>query len=350
MFSDLMKLSNLFSSADKVVLGYLFFLNILTSFFEIVGIASIVPFVGLISDPDFLNKYDFLKNIYSNFELTNQQSIIYTGISIIVLFVSSNLTSAYNLWRTVKFAAEQNHKISVLIMGKYLSQDYNYFLKSDISHISKNILDEASLIAENVLMPLLQLTTRFTVLISISILLFVINPEIFLYSLMSLLSIYFIIYKSIKNLITRYGKERLVSNDRRFKNVNDSLKSIKDVKFYNAERFYLDEFSNAQKSFSNLTAKNTLLSVLPKYLIEIFAIGGLFTVTIYIISLNNQIVSYLPTLAVFMLAAYRLLPLIQQIYVSFSTMKFFYPVLKMMEEMLEGVVIIVIFFHIHAYY
>ena len=149
---------------------------------------------------------------------------------------------------------------------------------------------------------------------------------------MSLLSIYFIIYKSIKNLITRYGKERLISNDKRFKNVNDSLKSIKDVKFYNAEHFYLDEFSSAQKSFSTLTAKNTLLSVLPKYLIEIFAIGGLFSVTIYIISLNNQIVSYLPTLAVFMLAAYRLLPLIQQIYVNFSTIKFFYPVLKMIEE------------------
>ena len=112
MFNDLMKVSKLFSSSDKLALVYLFFLNILTSFFEIVGIASIVPFVGLISDPDFLNKYDFLKNIYSNFELTNQQSIIYTGISIIVLFVSSNLTSAYNLWRTVKFAAEQNHKIS----------------------------------------------------------------------------------------------------------------------------------------------------------------------------------------------------------------------------------------------
>lgn len=327
-----MKVSRLFSSSDKLALVYLFFLNILTSFFEIVGIASIVPFVGLISDPDFLSKYDFLKNIYSNFQLSTQESIICTGIAIIVLFVSSNLTSAYNLWKTVKFTAEQNHKIAVLIMEKYLSQDYNYFLKSDISHITKNILDEASVVAENVLMPLLQLTTRFTVLMSISILLFIINPEIFLYSLMSLLSIYFIIYKSIKNLITRYGKERLISNDKRFKNVNDSLKSIKDVKFYNAERFYIDEFSSAQKSFSNLTAKNTLLSVLPKYLIEIFAIGGLFTVTIYIISLNNEIVSYLPTLAVFMLAAYRLLPLIQQIYVNFSTIKFFYPVLKMIEE------------------
>ena len=193
MFSDLMKLSKLFSSSDKLVLVYLFFLNILTSFFEIVGIASIVPFIGLISDPDFLNKYDFLKNIYSYFQLSHQQSIIYTGISIIVLFVSSNLTSAYNLWRTVKFAADQNHKISVLIMTKYLSQDYSYFLKSDISHISKNILSEASLIAENVLMPLLQLITKFMVLLSISILLFIIHPEIFLYSLMSLLSIYFII-------------------------------------------------------------------------------------------------------------------------------------------------------------
>ena len=90
--------------------------------------------------------------------------------------------------------------------------------------------------------------------------------------------------------------------------------------------------NRSSPAISPSPAKNTLLSVLPKYLIEIFAIGGLFTVTIYIISLNNQIVSYLPTLAVFMLAAYRLLPLIQQIYVSFSTMKFFYPVLKMIEE------------------
>ena len=332
MFKYLLKLSKLFSSNDKLTIVYLFFLNILTSIFEIAGIASIVPFIGLISDPDFLNKYDFLENIYSYFELSHQQSIIYTGISIIVLFVSSNLTSAYNLWRTVKFTAEQNHKVSVFIMKKYLSQNYNYFLNSDISYISKNILSEASLIADNVLMPLLQLITKVMILISISILLFIINPEVFIYSLISLLGTYFIIYKSIKNLITRYGEERLTANDKRFKNVNDSLKSIKDVKFYNAEYFYLDEFSKAQQSFSNLTAKNTLLSVLPKYLIEIFVIGGLFTVTIYIFSLNNQIVSYLPTLSVFILAAYRLLPLIQQIYVSFSTMKFFYPVLKIMEE------------------
>ena len=119
MFKYLLKLSKLFSSNDKLTIVYLFFLNILTSIFEIVGIASIVPFIGLISDPDFLNKYDFLENIYNYFELSYQQSIIYTGISIIVLFVSSNLTSAYNLWRTVKFTAEQNHKVSVFIMKKY---------------------------------------------------------------------------------------------------------------------------------------------------------------------------------------------------------------------------------------
>ena len=171
MFKDLLKLSRLFSSNDKLTVIYLFFLNILTSLFEIAGTASVVPFIGLISDPDFLNKYDFLESIYSYFELSHQQSIIFTGISIIVLFVSSNLTSAYNLWRTAKFTAEQNHKLSVFIMKKYLSQNYNYFINSDISYISKNILSEASQIGENVLMPLLQLITKIMILISISILL-----------------------------------------------------------------------------------------------------------------------------------------------------------------------------------
>tara|TARA_B100001778_G_C18605476_1_gene639572 strand:- start:8062 stop:9834 length:1773 start_codon:yes stop_codon:yes gene_type:complete len=328
----LKKLILLFDRKDKLTILFLFVLNIITSIFEILGIASIVPFIGLISDPEFLQKYTFLDQIYLYFGLTYKQSVIYTGIAIIVLFVLSNLTSAYNLWRTVKFTAKQSHKISVSIMNKYLSQKYNFFVNSDISSISKNILSEASILSENFLMPALQLITKLTLLISISILLFIVNIEVFLYSLSTLILLYILIYKSLRDLIIRYGKERLISNDKRFKYVNDSLKSIKDVKFYNVEEYYVDQFSHAQKDFSYLTAKNTLFSLLPKYLLEIFAIGGLFSITIYLISIDTSIKDFLPTLSIFILAAYRLLPLIQQVYVNFTTMKFYYPVLHVLDE------------------
>lgn len=332
MLKNIKKIISLFNTKDKLIILFLFFLNIVTSIFEILGIASIVPFIGLISDPEFLQKYTFLDQIYIYFGLTYKQSVIYTGVAIIVLFVLSNLTSAYNLWRTVKFTAEQSHKISVSIMNKYLSQKYNFFVNSDISNISKNILSEASILSENFLMPALQLLTKLTLLISISILLFIVNIEVFLYSLSILILLYIVIYKSLRGLIIRYGEERLVSNDKRFKYVNDSLKSIKDVKFYNVEEYYLNQFSDAQRDFSYLTAKNTLFSLLPKYLLEIFAIGGLFSITIYLISIDTMITDFLPTLSIFILAAYRLLPLIQQVYVNFTTMKFYYPVLHILDE------------------
>ena len=325
---------NLFDFRDKLSLLYLLFLSIFTSLIEMLGIASVLPFIGLITDPHYFDNNTYFLYFKDFFDYNLTDTVYVVGVFIIVMFILSNASNAYVLWKTLKFSADQSHKISCRVMKKYLEQPYKYFVDSDFSVIKKNILSEASLFSDGFLLPVLQIISKTFILIALSILLIFVNHQVFFYSLIFLLIVYYLIFKVIRNTLTRYGEERTINNDIRFKNVGDLLQSIKDVKYYSAEDYYLNNFSTAQKNFSMLTAKRTLFSTLPRYLIEAFAFGGILSMMLYISTFSNGFSQYLPTLSLFLLAAYRILPLLQLIFSSITSIKFFYPAIKQVKEIL----------------
>ena len=324
-----------FDSYDKKSLFVLLILFLFTGIIELLGIASIVPFVGLLTDPNYFSDNKYFIYFREFLDINNDELIFVSGFFIIAVFIISNILNAYVLWKTIRYTAIQSHKISCSVLNKYLSQTYKYFVNADIASLTKNILEESISLAESIFLPTLQIISRVIVLILISTLLISVNYQAFFFSLAIIFLIYFLIFRRIKNILKKFGHERLSANDKRFKSINDCLSSIKDVKFYSAEKYYSTTFSNSQKDFLNLTAKSTLLATMPRYLIEIFAFGGFFSIILYIIYINTQITPYLPTIALFVLAAYRILPSLQQIFAFSSSIKFHYPALELIYNVLK---------------
>ena len=329
------KIIKLFDNRDKPQLIFVFLLIFSASIIEMLGVASIMPFIGLLTDPEAFSNTKYFSYIQSIFSGSKMDIIVITGLLVITLFVLSNLINAFTFWQIVKFSAVQNHRISSLLMSKYLDQDYSYFIKSDVSNISRNILDESCVLSEGIILPYLQVIAKSLIVVTISILLLLVDYKLFIASILFLLLIYFIIYKNIKALLQRNGAERLKENDKRFKNTHDAFNSIKDVKFYNIEKHYVNLFSNAANKYSFLTAKSILFSHLPKYMIEIVAFGGIFSLVLYLIAVDNSLIGNLPILSVFVLAAYRLLPSMQQIFANLTTIKFNMPVLELLENIIH---------------
>ena len=312
---------------DKIFLLILFFLAILIGLIELIGVASIAPFIGLLNDPDYVtdNKYFIMINKYL---LLDTESLVFvSGIFLIITFVLINLLNAYNHWLTIKYGAKLSHKISILTNKSYLEQSYRYFVNADISSISKNILEESASLSESVFIPFMQIISKIIIITFISVLLIMVNVEAFIYSLLTFVLIYIILFKNIKNKIKKYGSMRLAANDERFKNVNDCFNSIKDVKFYEAEKYYLKNFSKSQNDFLNFTVRSIMLSTMPKYIIEIIGFGGFFSVILYMKYIGINISLYLPIISLFIFAAYRLLPSINQIYALSSGLRFHMPAL-----------------------
>ena len=103
------------------------------------------------------------------FDYNLTDTVYFVGVFIIVMFILSNASNAYVLWKTLKFSANQSHKISCRVMKKYLEQPYKYFVDSDFSVIKKNILREASLFSDGFLLPVLQIISKTFILIALSL-------------------------------------------------------------------------------------------------------------------------------------------------------------------------------------
>ena len=321
-------------SKDKKSLIVLLLLAIVIGFIELLGVASIVPFIGLLNEPDYLagNKYFISANAY--FSIDSDSLVYVSGIFMVSMFILMNFLNAYNLWKTTYYGAILNHKITLATSKNYFSQPYEFFVNTDIPSVSKNILEEAGSLAESIFIPLMQIISRLIVLTFISVLLITINVEVFIFSLVIFGVIYLVLFRTIKNKVRSYGTKRLEANSSRFKNINDCLGSIKDVKFYNAERYYLENFSKSQKDFLDLTAKAIILSTLPRYIIEIISFGGFFSVILYLKYIDADLATHLPIISLFILAAYRLLPSLNQIYVLSSPLRFHIPALDIIYQSL----------------
>ena len=308
---------------------YLIALFIFIGLIEVMGVLSIMPFVGMITDPSYFGNNDLSMAVKNHLQIDDKFLTLIFGVSFVILFILCSFLNALTIWMNTRFSAVLGKKISSRLFDHYLGQSYKFFVKSDTATLSKNVIQLSVSLAESIFIPALQILTRAIVLLFVSFLLITVSPIAFIGSVLLVGSIYLLIFRKIKFRLKKYGIERLESNDLLFKSTADCLNSIKDVKFYNIESYFSKNFSSSQEKFLDLTAKNIILSTLPRYIIEIFAFGSIFTLILVLQYQEDDFSNYLPTIALFVLAAYRLLPSIQQIFAFTSSIRFNLPALDL---------------------
>jgi ATP-binding cassette, subfamily B, bacterial PglK len=317
----LKRLFLIFSSKEKYQVSIIFILSMITSIFEMVGIFSIVPFMSLLTNPDYITNNTYFSYFANSYSLNLIDSKIYFGIIIIILFVFSNLMNIVTLWYTMNFIAEFQSRISSTVFKKYLSNSYDFFIKSDHAILSKNILDESCTLADGVIYAMLQILTKFLIIFAISILMIAVNPELFFGSIFLFTIIYLLIFARYKKILYDIGFNRVEANESRFKKTREVLSNIKDVKYHSLEDFYIKSFSNSAYDFAHLNAKRNLISLLPRYFLEILTFGGIFSGIIYLIAIGENLLLNVPIISMFLLSIYRIMPMLQNIFINATSIK-----------------------------
>ena len=311
----------IFSSKEKYQVSIIFILSIITSIFEMIGVFSIVPFMSLLTNPDYITNNVYFSYFANSYSLNLIDSKVYFGIIIIILFVFSNLMNIVTLWYTMNFIAEYQSRISSTVFKKYLSNSYDFFIKSDHAILSKNVLDESCILADGVIYAILQILTKSLIIFAISILMIIVNPELFFGSIFLFAIIYLLIFVRYKKTLYDIGFSRVEANESRFKKTREVLSNIKDVKYHSLEEFYIKSFSNSAYDFAHLNAKRNLISLLPRYFIEILTFGGIFSGIVYLIAIEESLLLNIPVISMFLLSIYRIMPLLQNIFINTTNIK-----------------------------
>ena len=338
--STLKKFLFLLSPPELKRAGLLMIMITIMALLDVIGVASILPFMAVLTNPSLIQTNVILNKIflYSNiFGIeTNQQFLFFLGIIVFILLVTSLLFKAITNYAQVRFIQMRGYSIGKRLLEGYLHQPYSWFLTHNSADLGKNILSEVDKVVDYGISALFDLISKSIVTVTLIALIILVDPKLTLIVGLSLGSAYCLIFYIVRNYLKRTGDERFKNNKLRFTAVGEAFGAAKEVKVGGLEEIYLGSFSKSAKVFASTQASAEIISQLPRFLLEAIAFGGILLIILYIMSQTGNFSNALPIISLYVFVGYRLMPSLQQIYVSLTSLTFVGPSLQKLSNDLRN--------------
>ena len=125
---------------------FLFILILIMALIDMLGIASIMPFIALLTNPEIINTNGILNFAYKKanaFGVDKEQDfLILVGIVVFSLLITSIAVKALTLYFQSRYIRYCEFSLSKRLFKLYLYQPYGWFLNQNSSYIGKTILSE----------------------------------------------------------------------------------------------------------------------------------------------------------------------------------------------------------------
>lgn len=337
MIKILSRLCSLLTKKERYFFVGAIVISGLAGIVQIGSVGSIIPFMTYLLKPELLNTSTALNYIYEVGGFANERSF-QLGLGGLVLFalILGNAFSALNAWYLIYFSWKFQVRVSTDLFLENIKKPYASFLNRNSADIAKNILTESSQVAQGVLLPLSKILTNSLIALLIFLFLAWLDPVITISVVLLFGIAYLLIYLMVRRPLLRIGERRFEVNKRRFETVNQAFGSIKEVKLLNREVEFALAYHHPAKILGRSVTFYSVLSLLPRYIIETIAFGALILSLIIMLYRNIEMTDILPLASGFALAGYRILPALQAIYSSLNALRFNAPVLGAIERDLEA--------------
>tara|TARA_X000000950_G_scaffold266101_1_gene341219 strand:- start:24729 stop:26525 length:1797 start_codon:yes stop_codon:yes gene_type:complete len=316
----------LLSFNERKSLIWLLIMMLMMAMMDTLGVASVFPFIAVLTNPAIIETNIFLNKIFQYSEIfgveNNQQFFFLLGILVFLIIVISLVVKVSTSYLQIRFTSMLEYSIGKRLMENYLNQPYSWFLSHNSNDLVKNILSEVNHIIEVAIYPMAELIAKAMVTFALLGLLFLTDIKLALLISFTIGGIYGSIYYFLKNFITKIGEERLKNNHLRYRVVSQAFGSIKDVKIRGSEKANTQLFTNSAYSYARSMSFAHMISQLPRYILEGIAFAGIMLLLLYMMSQKGSVNNALPIISLYVFAGYRLMPSMQQVYSSFTHLRY----------------------------
>ena len=302
--------------------------------FETAGVASVLPFMAVLSEPENIEKSQGLSTLYNGLGFTSPQNfMIFLGGATFLVVMLGTFAQIFALYTNQRFTNARAYSLSSRLLRGYLRQPYTWFLNRHTSDLGKAVLSEVDAVVTQTFMPAMKVISNTFIAGLIAVLLIAIQPFVALGAAVLLLVCYFAIFVTARRWLTYFGKERYVANRERYRIAQEATGGIKDVKLMGLEDTYIKRFQNPAQRMSRANTFKGVIGDAPRFLLQGIAFGGmLLVILVLLVTGSGGLGSILPMLAVYAFAGLKLLPAMQQCYNQVTLLRFNQPVLEGLHE------------------
>ncbi len=334
MFKLISNLFNLLSPYQRKRFYVLQLFVILMTIVEILGVASIIPFMALVGDMAQLQQDTFIAKFYQMSGINSESEFVFVlGICVLIMLFISMIISVFTIWGLSMFANKIGTEIADRLYSHYLNQDWLFHASGSSAQLTKKIATETMRVTGAILVPLMYLNSKLVLSLLMSVSIFVYDPKVAAIGLSIFAISYFFLFKGVRNRLNKNGIAISEVNEERFRLMNEGFGGIKDVLLMGRDTDFINRFNKTGKTLAYSQGTNTALAQAPRYFVELLAFGSMILLILYLIaSHNGNLGMILPIISVYAIGTIKLLPAFQQIYSSIAIIKANIPAFESIQQ------------------
>lgn len=290
---------------------------------QLVGVASIVPFISVVADPGQIASNELLQLAFEHGGFESAYGfLVAVGVASVLALTLSNSVAALTSWAQQRFVWNVQFGLSCTVFDEYLRRPYEFFVGRNTATLHQNVLGEVQAVVTGVLRPALEAVAQGLVIVTLVGLLVYFDPLLAAIVVGILGGAYSLLYLLIRQYQRRLGERRLAAHRQRYKTASEAFGGIKDVKVLGREQDFSQAFSPPSFRFARSNAATAIVVQLPRYLLETIAFGGILLIVVHYLKEGRDVGQILPVVSLYAFAGYRMMPALQSFFASVSGIRF----------------------------
>lgn len=336
MFNDLKstkeilgKLNFILSGQQKRYAVLIFFMTLLGAVFEMLGVSIILPLVQAMVEPGQLLNNKYIAGLADIFSLDSSLKLInFICICTIVLYCVKNAYMCLLTLAKTKYANKIGRELAIRILTAYTKREYVFFLGYSSGECLRDIGTDVSGVSNFLSNGFALLTDCITIFLLI-IFIFCVNYRFALIVIAIAIVCLVLVLKIFRNLCREWGEKNRINGEQLFKYSLELFRGIKEIKILGRQRFFVNHYENASIKQNNVASQYTMALASPSYIIEALFVSIFLAVLCFGNSFfSENMLSMVPQLAAFALAAFRVLPSLGKISSSINNIIYSVPMVN----------------------
>jgi ABC-type bacteriocin/lantibiotic exporter with double-glycine peptidase domain len=299
-------------------------LMMIASIAEVVSIGAVLPFLGVLTSPEKIFAHDIVQPFVELLRLKSAQELILPFTLVFVMAaILAGLARITLLWAQTRLSMAIGADFSVQAYERTLYQPYSLHVSRNSSEILAGS-QKARDLGGSIIQPTMLVLSSLFMLIAVVTTLIIIQPVIAIAAFLGFGLIYGVIIFITKRRIAKNSRTIAGEQGRVTKAIQEGLGGIRDVLIDGSQHMYSKLYKDAFISMQSALASNQMVGASPRFGVEALGmalIAGLAYVLTVANGATGEITNAIPILGALALGAQRLLPILQQIYGAYITIK-----------------------------
>lgn len=311
----------LLDAAQKRECAYAITLSMLAGGFTVAGVAGIAPFLATLADPTIVERnagLAWLRQALGSPPLGD--FLVWLGLGFVTLLVVSNAVNLLAALAIGRFSHRVGASFHALLFDEYLRRSLAFHSRTNSDVLATQVVQDVTRTIGGVIHSGLTLVAGSFAIALIAAAVMAIDPVVALGAALALGASYTLIYAAVRRRLMRDGLLTARLWGVRAKVIAESFEAIKDVAVFRARDELTARVAEHSTAIAAAHARTAAIASAPRYVLECVAAAGLVGAALWIYRGTGP-GQWIAHLAVLGLAAYRLLPPIQQAFAAVARIR-----------------------------